>query len=370
MLAYLTRAPHIDKFYQYAETSMKLTRFKGNPILTPKPELAWEKACTTNPGAWYDGEKVRLLYRAGPDTDAHPIYFGLAESRDGFKFKRVSTTSVFGPSENGFDAGCVEDARIVRFDKSYFVTYAARAFPPGAYWRKNITLTAHTPPMSKNAPAAARSNLTRSGVAMTNDFKQWHRLGPITDATVDNRDAILFPEKIDGKFVLLDRPASWVGSSYGCDRPSMWISFSDDILRWNGHHLFASPAYAWEEKKIGGGTPPIKTKDGWLVIYHGVDANHVYRAGAMLLDLKNPRIILGRSPEPILEPKMDYERIGLIPNVVFPTGNVVINDTLFVYYGGADKVCCVATAPLKDMVAYLKKNPWKGNKSAKRPPAK
>lgn len=345
---------------------MKLTRFAGNPILAPDERLAWERAYTTNPGAWYDGKNVHLLYRAGPPTDAHPIYFGHAISRDGLHFKRVSRKPVFAPSADGFDAGCVEDARVVKFDGTYAVVYAARAFPPGAYWKKHISLVAHNPPLPDEAPAAARLNLTRSGLALTRDFKTWHRLGPITDPTVDNRDAILFPEKIGDDFALFHRPSSWMGPAYGCDRPSMWISFSRDLLAWDTHHLFATPTYSWEALKIGGGTPPIKTADGWLIIYHGVDTDHVYRAGAMLLDLKNPRRILARSPEPILEPEMNYERNGLVPNVVFPTGNVVIGDRLFVYYGGADKVCCVATAPLADLLAYLKKHPWRAPRKSKR----
>ncbi|HMP74986.1 MAG TPA: glycosidase [Kiritimatiellia bacterium] len=338
---------------------MKLERYEGNPILAPHPGRKWEQACATNPGAWYDGRTVHLLYRAGPDNDAHPVYFGLARSRDGFRFKRTSTRPVFGPSADGFDAGCVEDARIVKFDGTYAVVYAARAFPPGAYWRKTIPLNAHNPPLPPEAPAAARENLTRSGLALTRDFITWHRLGPITDATVDNRDAILFPERIGRSFALLHRPASWIGPTHGCDRPSMWISFSEDLLAWNSHHLLASPAYTWEARKIGGSTPPIKTPRGWLCLYHGVDEKQVYRVGAMLLDVRDPRRILARTPEPILEPETPYEREGLVPNVVFPTGNVVIGERLFVYYGGADKVCCVATIKLKELVGHLLKHPWR-----------
>ncbi len=338
---------------------MKLTRFPGNPILRPDSRSAWERACATNPGAWHDGENVHLLYRAGPMTKEHPIYFGRAVSSDGLSFKRVSHAPVFGPSADGFDAGCVEDARMVRFGDLYVVTYAARAFYPGAYWKSNISLTAHTPQFPTAAPLAARMNLTRSGLALTRDFNVWHRLGPITDATVDNRDAIIFPERVNGYFVLLHRPASWIGAAYGCEKPSIWISFSSDLLAWRSHRLLAGPAYWWEALKIGGGTPPVKTKDGWLMIYHGVDAQRVYRAGAMLLDLNDPCRVLARTPEPILEPEAKYERWGLVPNVVFPTGNVVIQDRLFVYYGGADRVSCVATVELDKLLAHLKKHPWR-----------
>ena len=96
------------------------------------------------------------------------------------------------------------------------------------------------------------------------------------------------------------------------------------------------------------------------MLYHGVDDKIIYRVGAMLLDLNDPRIILGRTPRPILEPEADYERVGLIPNVVFPCGNVVIGDELFVYYGGADKYCCVATCSLAALIDCLLSNPWKG----------
>ncbi len=332
---------------------MKLQRFAGNPILAPRPASSWENVCATNPGAWYDGNKVRLLYRGGPDTDQHPIFFGLAESADGFHFQRVSDEPVFGPSENGFDGGCVEDPRIIKFDGTYFVTYAARMFPPAAYWRKRFPLNAFNPPLPPEAPAAARDNLTRTGLAATRDFRAWHRLGPITPANVDDRDAIIFPEKVAGKFAMLHRPAAWG------ETPSIWLAFGPDLLHWPEEHLLAQPAFDWECKKIGGNAPPLKTEAGWLMLYHGVDAGHVYRVGAMLLDRDNPRKILGRTPRPILEPEADGERVGLVPNVVFPCGNVVIDGRLFVYYGGADRVCCVATCPLEELVEYTRAHPWK-----------
>lgn len=339
---------------------MKLKRYAGNPILQPHPDLAWEGAYTCNPGAWFDAQRVWLLYRAGPDTLRHPIYFGLATSTDGYRFRRVSRRPVFGPSRDGFDAGCVEDPRIIQWGDWYAVTYAARAFPPGAYWRKTIGLDHFNPPLPAEAPKAARTNLTRSGLALTRDFKKWYRLGPLTDATVDNRDVVLFPERIGGRYVMLHRPATWRGPEYGCEKPSIWIAFSDDPLHWPEHQLLATPAYAWEARKIGGGTPPIRTREGWLMLYHGVDADNVYRAGAMLLDLENPLRILARTPEPLLEPEERYEREGPVRNVVFPTGLALMGDKLLVYYGGADRVCCVAETSLRALLAHLKKNPWRG----------
>lgn len=339
---------------------MKLTRYNRNPIFAPDPKSPWESACICNPAAWYDGRKVWLLYRGAPDDTFHRIYFGLAESEDGFNFKKVSNQPVFGPSADGWDAGCVEDPRIVRFGDTYFVTYAARMFPPGPYWKKSVPLNAFKPPLPPEAPFAIAENITRSGLATTRDFKTWLRLGPITPASVDNRDVILFPERIENEFAMLHRPASWIGPPYGCSKPSIWISFSDDLLVWQEDHILAQPVFDWESKKIGGSTPPLRTPAGWLVLYHGVDDQNVYRVGALLLDLKDPLRVLARTPRPILEPEAVYERQGIVPNVVFPCGNVVINDTLFVYYGGADRFSCVATTPMGDLLDYLLSNPWTG----------
>jgi predicted GH43/DUF377 family glycosyl hydrolase len=338
---------------------VKLERYAGNPILSPRPDSDWENICATNPGAWEEAGKVYLLYRGGPDTDAHPIYFGLAESDDGFNFKRVQAQPVFGPCPGSFDGGCVEDPRIVKFDGTFFVTYAARMFPPAAYWKKTFPLNAYNPSLPAEAPAAARDNLTRSALAMTRDFQTWYRMGPITPASVDDRDAMIFPGKVGGRFALLHRPVSWIGPAYGCAKPSIWLSLSDDLLVWKDDHLLAQPYFAWESAKVGGGAPPLRTDRGWLVLYHGVDGRQVYRVGAMMLDLDDPRRVLARTPEPILEPELPYEKVGLVPNVVFPCGNVVIGDRLFVYYGGADTCCCVATIGLCELVEHVMRHPWR-----------
>jgi predicted GH43/DUF377 family glycosyl hydrolase len=333
---------------------MKLERYENNPILEPVPGSDWESVCTCNPAAWYDGKRVYLLYRGAPEGDEHPIYFGLATSTNGRDFERDPANPVFGPCEGAFDGGCVEDPRIVQFGDTYFVTYATRAFYPAAYYRKIFPLNHFNPDMPPEAPLAIRENLTRSALAATRDFKTWYRFGPITRATEDNRDVIIFPEQVGGRFVMLHRPAEWVGEEYGCNQPSIWLSFSDDLLAWHEDHLLAVPEADWEGGKIGGSAPPLRTEHGWFMLYHGVDRNKAYHVGAMLLDLENPLKILGRTPEPILSPEMPYECEGLVPNVVFPCGNVVIDGVLHVYYGGADRCCGLATAPFDELVDSLR----------------
>jgi predicted GH43/DUF377 family glycosyl hydrolase len=108
--------------------------------------------------------------------------------------------------------------------------------------------------------------------------------------------------------------------------------------------VLIQPEREWEELKVGAGVPPIRTKKGWLIIYHGVNRERVYSAGAAILDLKRPSRIIGRTRSPILEPEEPYERFGDVNNVVFPTGACIVKNELFVYYGGADRVCCLAKA--------------------------
>jgi predicted GH43/DUF377 family glycosyl hydrolase len=334
---------------------MKLIRYKGNPILSPNPANEWESMVTTNPGAWYDEEKreVILVYRAAGFDPEHRIYFGLATSGDGYNFKRVSDEPVFGPSVDGFDAGCVEDPRIVKMGDYYYITYAARPFPPGEYWLPDDQKRYQPPVLPDEAPYAIRSNSTATGLLITKDFKSFVRAGRITNPMSDDRDVILFPEKINGRFYMMHRPMNWIGPKYGTDYPAMWISSSTDLLNWEDSKLLATGKYEWEQGKIGGNTPPLRTKAGWLTIYHAVGADKHYRLGAMLLDLEDPSKVLYRTADWILQPEEKYELEGYYNGVVFPCGNVIIDGTLFVYYGGADKYVGIATCPLDDLIKYM-----------------
>jgi beta-1,2-mannobiose phosphorylase / 1,2-beta-oligomannan phosphorylase len=330
---------------------MQLEKYDKNPILTPNLKNSWENLMVCNPGAWYEDGKFYLMYRAAGDDPEHYIYFGLAESNDGFNFKRISDKPVFAPSPDSFDAGCVEDPRIVKYDDSYFITYAFRPHFPGRYWTfgpDEVLL----PDVCESAPLYLKQNIANSGLLITKDFKTFKRLGRITKSTLDDRDVILFPEKVQGKFVMLHRPKEWIGEKYGCTNPSIWISFSDDLMEWEESRLLLKGESAWE-KKIGGSTPPLKTAQGWLTLYHGVDDQGIYRVGVMLLDLNDPTKVIAKAADYIMEPEFDYEIKGFYNGCVFPTGNVVVGDTLFVYYGAADKYCAVATCSFSGLLDYV-----------------
>ncbi|PWD98949.1 glycoside hydrolase family 130 protein [Marinilabilia rubra] len=337
---------------------MKLEKFKGNPILEPNSKNHWENLVVCNPGAYYDKGKFYLLYRAAGDDEDHIIRFGLAESDDGFTFSRVSDDPVLGPSSQGPDSGCVEDARIVKFDEYYYVTYAFRPFAPGQYWKfaHDVVLTKD---YGANAPLFVKNNVANTALAITKDFKNWQKLGRITQSNLDDRDVILFPEKINGKYAMLHRPKEWIGEDYGTEYPAVWLRFSDDMLVWNepSHLIIAGKPGTWEEK-TGGSTPPLKTAKGWLVLYHGVETGGTgyYRVGAVMLDLNDPTKVIGRTRDYIMEPEHWYEKEGFYQGCVFPTGNMIVGDTLYVYYGGADKYIGVATCNVNELLDFIQQS--------------
>jgi predicted GH43/DUF377 family glycosyl hydrolase len=250
--------------------------------------------------------------------------------------------------------GCIEDARIIKLDDYYYVTYAYRPFPPGQYWKfahDEVLTSDH----GSHAPHFIKNNMANSALAMTKDFKEWIKLGRITDSNLDDRDVILFPEKINGKYAMLHRPKEWIGEKYGVSKPAVWIRFSDDMLVWNepSTMIIGGVDGGWEEK-VGGSTPPLKTDRGWLVLYHGVENGGLgyYRVGAVMLDLEDPTKIIGRTKDYIMEPEFDYEIEGYYKGCVFPTGNMIVDDTLYVYYGGADKYIGLATCNVNELIDF------------------
>jgi predicted GH43/DUF377 family glycosyl hydrolase len=241
-------------------------------------------------------------------------------------------------------------------ENEFYITYAYRPFPPGRYWTfaHDVVLK---PDCGKNAPRAIKDNLGNSGLAVTSDFKAFRRLGRITSSNLDDRDVIIFPEKINGSYVMLHRPKEYTGKKYGVKYPSIWLKRSEDLLDWEGKPselLLAGRENSWEEK-IGAAAPPLKTDRGWLMLYHGVEHGGLgyYRTGALLLDLNDPLRILGKTEECILEPEEKWELEGLYNGCVFPTGNVIRNGILYVYYGAADKYIGVATAVVDDLLDHI-----------------
>jgi predicted GH43/DUF377 family glycosyl hydrolase len=313
-----------------------LKRYPKNPILVPNEDFWWESKAVFNCAISYDGEMIHMLYRAIGEYEKYISRIGYACSNDGHKFNKMGEIA-FGPRED-YEKYGIEDPRLVKINNQIYVTYVV----PSGYVRDEPNVF--------------------SAVATTKNYREFTRLGIIKGGGTDNKDVVFFPEKFgnsstDGNrsmvYLSLNRPSAWIGSAFGTDRPSIWLGEGRSLTSIERHTLLLKPEREWEALKIGAGVPPIKTDRGWLIIYHGVSKEKVYSVGAALLDLKKPNQILGRTKRPILVPEERYERLGDVNNVVFPTGACIVDRELFVYYGGADKVCCLATADLGLLLDFI-----------------
>ena len=297
---------------------MLIKRYINNPILT-KDDVPYPVATVHNAGVVKYGQKYIMIFRSHKLNGRSIL--GKAESNDGYTFK-VDEKPFMVPATEGifkeYEEYGVEDPRIVLIDSEYIITYSA-------YSRHGV----------------------RIGLAKTKDFKTIERFSLITEA--DYRNIVIFPEKFNGLYARLDRPHSEISPW------AIWISYSPDLRYWGDSKLIMKPEkYHWDEMKIGPGAPPIKTERGWLSIYHGVfptmDGN-VYRLGVALHDLKDPSIVIAVGDEWILQPEETYEISGYVHNVVFTCGAVPERDgSVKIYWGGADKVMCVGTANIEELI--------------------
>lgn len=323
--------------------NMKLRKYEGNPILSPAGD-SWEGLCVLNPAVVYDAKEdvFSMLYRAAGNDATHYIHLGLARSRDGFRFDRVSDKPVLSPDVNGADGGSVEDPRLVRMGSYYYLTYASRPFAPGQYWREDKGYFGFQP---EYGPQFLVCNSSATHLAVSRDLVSWKKLGRITDSRCDDRDVFIFPDKAGGRYVRISRPLEWCGEGYENPSPAIWIARSDDLMEWPAPRLLMQGREWWEDAKIGGSTPPILCRHGWLMLYHGVASRDgAYRVGAVILDRNDPEKILARTRDFVMEPEFPYETDGYYNGCVFPTGICVREGTMYVYYGAADKYVCVATA--------------------------
>lgn len=304
-------------------------RFEGNPILSTND---WPYAAHTcfNAGATMlpDGQTL-LLVRV---EDRRGIsHFTAARSVDGINSWKIDPEPTLFPDplKHPEEEWGIEDARIVRIEelKQYVITYTAYS-PAG--------------------PAVS--------LAITEDFVNFERKGVAIPP--DNKDAALFPERINGRWAMINRPMPASKGGLG----NIWICYSPDLQHWGGHKqiLEARRGAWWDAGKIGLSPPPMKTREGWLILYHGVrmtPAGCIYRLGVALMDLENPERLVRRCDEWIFGPEEEYERVGDVGDVVFPCGVTVDEKTgdLRVYYGAADTTIALATSNTNDILDYLLK---------------
>ena len=317
----------------------KLKRVRENPILAPQTDNAWESWQTFNPGAVLLDDNVHLLYRAIGSDGLSRV--GYAVSKNGFLVDErlmepvyehtISQRSynVYSLASGGSWGGC-EDPRIVRVDDEdkLYMTYTA---------------------CDSGGLGVA---LTSIGVS---DFlnRQWNWRRPVIISAPGevHKNWVIFSEKINGKYAILHSI-----------NPTIQIAYLDcldfDVNNYIvSHHGGLTRAGYWDRWVRGVGPPPIKTSEGWLLLYHAMNGDRgKYRVGAMLLDLNDPTKVLYRSRQPVLEPKEYYENNGSKAGVVYASGAVIKDGKLLIYYGAADCYVCVAWAKLDVFLDALKKN--------------
>jgi len=301
------------------EKSMRVKRYEHNPILT-KHDIPYPVETVHNAGVVKHKGRYIMLFRSHLRNGRSII--GKAESDDGFSFTACAEPFITPASEGVFaeyEAFGVEDLRICAMPgEGYLLTYSA-------YSRHGV----------------------RIALARTVDFKSIERVSMISQA--DMRNVVIFPKKIGGRYVRLDRPHSEISPW------AIWISYSPDLIHWGDSQVVMKPlTYHWDEMKMGPGAPPFATDHGWLHIYHGVFetmAGAVYRLGVALHDLDNPARIIGVSDDWILQPEDPWEITGYVSNVVFTCGAVPEDDgSVKIYWGGADSVMCVGTTDIDTLV--------------------
>jgi predicted GH43/DUF377 family glycosyl hydrolase len=304
----------------------KAVRAAENPIITPT-ERWWESQFVFNPAVLEFEGQVHMLYRAHGDD--HLSRLGHAVSDDGVNFQRDLHPVLEGFVDDPLERLGVEDPRAVALDGWVYATFTAASVEPVC--APNGCAEVHTTPWR-----------VRVAMARTRDFQVWERFGVVIPE-FNSKNAVIFPRRINGRYCMLHRVA-----------PDIWIAWSDDLRTWTDHEIVMAPRPdTWDCKRIGAGPPPMEVERGWLLIYHGIDADTTYRAGVALLDKEDPQKVLARLDDWILEPEKEFEHHGWVGNVVFPTGCIERDGLYRLYYGGADKVICTATIPRAELEEAL-----------------
>lgn len=348
---------------------MAVIRFEQNPLIrptdVPPSREDFQVVCAFNAGAIRCGDEIVLLLRVAerppsrPGEAVSPILNRQDPSR-GIELLRVRTDD---PDYRAIDSRVfsfrnrpyltsISHLRVARSkDGRHFTIEKAPAMFPELrteeYGIEDPRITRIGDEYYVNYSSISRMGVA-TGLAVTRDFKTFQRMGIIF--VPDNRDVTIFPEKINGLYVCHHRPSS--GMFHQAD---IWFASSPDLMHWGHHQVIATTREGmWDGWRVGGGAVPFKTDRGWLSIYHGADANQRYCLGVLLVDLRDPAKVLGRSSQPILAPDAPYEREGFFGNVVFTCGAIAEPDgRVLLYYGAADECIAGAQTTIDDLLASL-----------------
>ncbi len=334
---------------------------KHGVILAPT-KLEFESQAVLNPGVLREGKNVHLVYRA--INHKHVSSLGYARLNGPLEVEQRWKHPFMEPHFK-YESMGMEDPRLTSLDGSVYMTYVAHD-------GKNAQIAyAQGPNVLKLKKGGLIGPKIRYDVAgkhfrqnkLKDDyyfFESFYKTYNGKDILIWEKDAIIWPEKINNKFILTHRILPDIQIAYFNNFAQLktnayWTNYLEDF----DHYVLLEGRHGWEERHIGGGAPPIKTKDGWLMFYHGVEETNkqrTYHVGVALFDLKNPNRLVARLPYPLFSPEEDYELIGEVHNVVFPTGTALFGDDLYIYYGAADSHIAVASVSLKDLLIELRRH--------------
>ncbi|MFH1661667.1 MAG: pesticidal protein Cry7Aa [Candidatus Falkowbacteria bacterium] len=339
-----------------------MIKIKKHGVILKPTRNDFENLSVFNPGIYQDGKDVHVIYRGLNKSNIS--YLGYARLKGPTKLVERWDKPFMAPKFK-YEKFGVEDPRIVKIKDTFYITYVAHD-------GKNALIA--------YAFGKDLFNLKRGGIISPfisydtvakwfNDrklkdkyffFKSYYKDNVGKNVKLWDKDGFLFPEKIKGKFALVHRILPDIQLAYFNNFNQLKNKeYWEDNIKKLHKFVILENAHGFESRNIGGGAPPIKTRVGWLLIYHGVEPmnkGRVYHAGVALLDKNNPKKAIARLPYPLFSPTEDWEKRGHVHNVVFPTGTARFEDRLYIYYGCADKYIAVASVDLKELISELLKN--------------
>lgn len=334
-------------------------KVKDEGIILEKTKREFENKAVLNPACIQVGKITHMFYRAVNRNNISSI--GYCQLVNNKVVKRLPKPILF--PEHDYEKKGVEDPRITFLEGIYYLFYTAydghNALIAYATSEDLINFTKQCLISPKISYDKAEDIFRESEIIEKyRMFEIFYKEKKGKNVLLYEKDASLFPQKFKGKYALLHRILPGIQLIYFKDFIELTDAYWRQYLVNLGDHVVLDPLYWYESRNVGGGCPPIKTKDGWLIIYHAVEdtpLGKIYHAGAALLDLANPAKVLGRLKEPLFSPRIHWEKTGIVNNVVFPTGAVVKDGILYIYYGAADNRIGAKSVKLDSLLAAIKK---------------
>ena len=335
-----------------------MLKVKDEGIILRKTDHEFENRAVLNPSCIQVGDITHMFYRAVSRDEVSSI--GYCQLQDNKVIKRLKAPVIFPEYE--YEKKGVEDPRITHLDGTYHLFYTAYDGINALIAYATSTDLVHFVKHGLISPKITydesedifRSAKVRERYSM---FEMLYKEKLGQEVLLFEKDASLFPKKINNKFALIHRILPGIQIIYFDGFSDLKDNHWREYLKKLGEFIVLDPLYWFENRNIGGGCPPIETKNGWLIIYHAVEdtpLGKIYHASAALLDLKNPLKVVGRLKEPLFSPKASWEKTGIVNNVVFPTGAIVKGERLYIYYGAADRLIAAKSLNLAKLLKEIK----------------